>query len=528
MLRHLRTASLCLVSVLVVGCLVSPPTATGWAAAPRALTYGIEGDPDTLDIAVSSATVAWSVAANITSVLVRQRLGSASEIEPDLATSWSVSPDGKVWTFRLRRGVTFQDGTAWDARAAKVNFDRWSDAANPYHQKNGDFTLWERFFGPTFKEARVVDPYTLQIVLTSPYGPFLIAMTQRAFQFLSPAALEKYGGAGIGRHPVGTGPYRFVEWNAADHVLLEANPSYFRPGLPKTPRVYYRVIKDNAARYLAIKAGELDIMEVPNPEDLQSARSDQNLRLALRPPLDDGFLVFNLHMPLLQDRRIRAAVAAAINRPAIVRALYGGLGQVADQFLPPTAWGRSTSVKGYAYDPQAALKLLTEAQYPNGFSLDFWYMPVNRPYYPDAKAIATAIANDLGKVGIRLNLRTEDWAAYISDVHSGLKFPISMWGILADYGDPDGFWQLFSQYKPNSVLWSYNNPTTFALIKQARSINDQSARARLYAQVEELTQPDIPRIPIAYGSGAVIVRRNVQGYVANPNSEDDLSPVWLR
>jgi peptide/nickel transport system substrate-binding protein len=517
-----------LVAALVVASLLLSGSGLGWAAAPRALTYGIEGDPDTLDIAVSSATVAWSVAANITSVLVRQRLGSASEIEPDLATSWSVSPDGTVWTFKLRRGVTFHDGTPWNAQAAKINIDRWADPNNPYHQKQGDFTLWERFFGPTFKEARVTDPYTLQIVLSSPYGPFLIAMTQRAFQFLSPAALAKYGGAEIGRHPVGTGPYKFVEWTAADHVLLEANPSYFRHGLPKTTRVYYRVMKDNSARYLAIKAGELDIMEVPNPEDVQAARADQNLRVALRPPLDDGLVVFNLHMPLLQDRRIREAVALAINRPAIVRALYGGLGQVADQFLPPTAWGRSTAVTAYPYDPQAAMKLLTEARYPNGFSIDFWYMPVNRPYYPDAKAIATAMANDLGKVGIRVNLRTEDWAAYIADVHTGLKFPISMWGILADYGDPDAFWQLFSQYKPNSVLWSYNNPTTFTLIKQARTMTDQAARARLYAQVAEITQADIPRIPIAYGSGAVIVRRNVQGYVANPNSEDDLSPVWLR
>ena len=221
MFRHLRTANLCLLIALTAGCLALPRTQTGWAAGPRALTYGLEGDPDTLDIAVSSATVAWSVAANITSVLVRQRLGSASEIEPDLATSWSVSPDATTWTFKLRRGVTFQDGTSWDAHAAKVNFDRWSDAANPYHQKNGDFSLWERFFGPTFKEARALDPYTLQIVLTRPYGPFLIALTQRAFQFLSPAALEKYGGDGIGRHPVGTGPYKFVEWAAADHVLLD-------------------------------------------------------------------------------------------------------------------------------------------------------------------------------------------------------------------------------------------------------------------------------------------------------------------
>jgi len=507
---------------------VFPGIQAGWAAGPRSLVYGIEGDPDTLDIAVSSATVAWSVATNITNVLVRQRLGSASAIEPDLAASWSVSPDGTVWTFKLRQGVTFQDGAPWNARAAKFNFDRWSDATNPYHQKGGDFTLWERFFGPTFKEVRVVDPNTLQIVLKSPYGPFLLALTQRAFQFLSPAALEKYGGAGSGRHPVGTGPYKFVEWAAADHIALTANPSYFQPGLPKTPRVFYRIIKDNAARFLAIKAGELDIMEVPNPEDVRLARSDSHFRVALRPPLNDGFLAFNLHFPLFQDRRIREAVALAINRQAIVQALYGGMGQVADQFLPPTAWGRSPEVKGYPYDPKAALKLLTDSQYPNGFSVDFWYMPVNRPYYPESKDIATAIANDLGKVGIRVQLRTEDWAAYIADVHSSLKFPMAMWGILADYGDPDGFWQLFSQSSPNSILWSYNNPTTFDLIKQARSLVDRDTRAKLYARVEEITHADIPRIPFAYASVPVIVKRNVEGYVANPNSEDDLSPVWLR
>jgi peptide/nickel transport system substrate-binding protein len=189
--------------------------------------------------------------------LVRAAPGE-TDVEPDLATSWSVSSDGLTWTFKLRKGVTFHDGTAWNAEAAKFNFDRWADPKNPYHQKGAmDFEYFGDFLAGTYQEARAVDADTLQIVLKAPSAPLLYNLSIIAFDFASPASIKKYGGQVVSQHAVGTGPYQFVEWVQDDHITLDANPAFFRRGLPRTKRVVYRVIKDNSARFLALKSGEI-------------------------------------------------------------------------------------------------------------------------------------------------------------------------------------------------------------------------------------------------------------------------------
>ncbi len=343
-------AALVAAAMLVMGIVVVPGSVTGWAAGPSTFIWGKGGDADTLDNNVSSNGETSEVTTQIFNLLVRAKPG-LTDVEPDLATSWSVSPNGLTWTFQLRRGVTFQDGTPWNAEAAKFNFDRWSDKNNPYHAVKGfDYEYWDDFMADTFKESRAAGPYTFQIVLQRPNSPLLYNLSIIAFEFASPAALKKYGAQAFGQHPVGTGPYKFVEWVRDDHVTLQANPSFFRKGLPKTQRLIMRVIKDNAARFLALKAGEINAMEFPNPDDVKGAMADPNLKLAYRPAFNTGWLRFNMNNALFKDKRIREAVAYAIDRKAIVDALYGGYGQVANQHMPPLMWGRTTT-PGYAYDP---------------------------------------------------------------------------------------------------------------------------------------------------------------------------------
>lgn len=519
-----------LIAALVGGLVIGfgwTGSSLGWAAAPKTFIWGKSGDADTLDIAVSSNGEAFEVGTQIFNVLVRARPGR-TDVEPDLATSWSVSPDGLVWTFKLREGVTFQDGTPWNADAAKFNIDRWSEPTNPYHAVQGrDYGYWNDFMAATFLGTRVVDPYTLQIVLKQPNAPLVNNLTIVTFGFNSPAAIKQYGAQGIGQHPVGTGPYSLVEWVQNDHVTLQANPSYFRRGLPKTERLIMRPITDNAARLLALKAGEVNAMEGPNVDDVKGIQADPNYKLVFRPPFSTGWLRFNMNIAPFTDKRLREAVSVAINRQAIVQGLYGDFGQLADQHMPPGMWGRGR-VPAIPYDPDLAKKLLAEAGFANGLSFDFWYLPFNRPYFPQSKDIATAIASDLGKVGIHANLMTEDVATYLRDRNTN-KFPAFMIGWIGDNGDPDDWLgYFFRKFDATNAYFSYNNPAALDLISKASALTDQAQRARMYAQAEEMIMADYRDLPIAYAKLPLLLQKNVDGLVGQPSSMEYMETVEVR
>jgi peptide/nickel transport system substrate-binding protein len=227
------------IGALLVTLVALPGSRPGWAAGPTPLVWGRSGDVFTLDIPLSTDTQSTMVSTQLYNTLTRAKPGQV-EIEPDLATSWSTSPDARVWTFKLRKGVTFHDGTSFNAEAVKFNIDRWADPNNPYRPKGGTFEAWDDFVADTYKESRVVDPDTVQIVLKTPNAPLLSALSAISFGFASPQSIKQYGGEGVAQHPVGTGPFKFVEWARDDHIALEANASYFRPGFPKVQRVVFQ------------------------------------------------------------------------------------------------------------------------------------------------------------------------------------------------------------------------------------------------------------------------------------------------
>jgi peptide/nickel transport system substrate-binding protein len=517
------------IGFLVAGLLVTPTARMSWAAQmTTTFVWAKAGDADTLDNQVSSSGETSAVTTQIFNLLVRAKPGK-TDVEPDLAENWSVSPDGLIWTFKLRKGVTFHDGTPWNAEAAKFNLDRMADPKNPYHAVKGlEFEYWNDFMGDSFKEAKAADPYTLQIVLKHPNAPLLYNFSIIAFDFASPESFKKYGGAGVGQHPVGTGPYKFVEWVRDDHITLEANPTFFRTGLPKTKQIVMRVIKDNAARFLALKANEVQAMEIPNTDDVKAAQRDPNLKITYRPAFNIGWVRFNMNNDIFKDKRIREAVALAINRQAIVQGLYGGYGEVAQQHMPPVMWGRIGNAKGIPYDPNTAKQLLVEAKYPNGFSVDFWYSVASRGYFPNPKEILTAIARDLGKVGIRVRLMPDEIASFNKDIHTN-KFAIFTVGWTGDNGDPDdwlGFF--FPKYDKDNAYLSYNNPAVFALINKAKVTASQAERAKMYAQAEQMVLDDYRDVPIAHAKAPVLMRKNVDGLVGQPDGNEYMETVSLK
>ena len=518
----------------------------GWSApvAAQTLVFGAQGEPVSLDTAIIEDGISQKITSQIYNTLVKYK-GATTEIEADLAEKWDVSADGKVWNLHLRKGVKFHDGEPLDAAAVVWNFERWWKTKHPQHEnqlKAGQsFPYWEGQFDDfddksIVSDVKAVDPDTVRVTLKQPQAPFLANLAIFAFGIASPKAVEKWG-VDYGKHPVGTGPFKFVEWKPNQEVVLDANPDYWGQKA-KVKRLVIRNIKDNSARLAALKSGEVHGIEGINSDDLKSVTSDPNLYLVRRPANNTGYLAFNFHAKEFTDKRVREAFAHAINKKAVVDAFYGGLGLVATQLQPPALWGYNKDIKDYEYSTARAQDLLKQAGLANGLSevtwqdgkkepLVLWYMPRSRPYYPSPKEIAEAIAADLAKAGIKAQLQTVEWANYLEKRKKG-EMPLYMIGWTGDNGDPDNFVCFF--FCPTNVPREgfYDNPPLSDVLKRAATLPTQAERAKLYRQAEQMIHDDVARIFVANAEPPLAFSKRVKGFVANPTATEFFNVVELQ
>ncbi len=518
----------------------------GPAVAQTTFVFGNQGEPVELDPAVITDGISNRITRQVSEGLVKYD-GSTTNVIPSLAEKWSVSADGTVWTFTLRKNVKFHDGTPFDAAAVVWNFDRWRLSTHPQHEnqiKAGKtFEYYEAQFGgfddkSLITKVEAVNPTTVRVTLKSPQGPFLANLAMFVFDIVSPTAVEKWG-VEFGKHPVGTGPYKFVEWKVGQEVILEANPDYWdKAHAAKISRVVVRNIKDNSQRLAGLKAGEIQGFEGLNPDDVKMVRADPNLQIILRPTNTTGYLAFNFKVKEFQDKRVRMAIAHAINKKGIVDALYGGPGLVAKEFQPPSLWGYNKELKDYEYNPQRARDLLKEAGFPQGLKeitwddgkkepLQFWYMPVSRPYYPNPKEIGEAMAADLAKAGITVQLQTTDWTVYLDKRKNG-QLPLYMLGWTGDNGDPDNFVCYFFCSPGASREGFYTNQPLTEILLQAQKLTDQGKRAELYRKAEQMIHDDVARLFIAHNQPPIPFQKKVKGYVANPTNSEFFNTVYFQ
>jgi peptide/nickel transport system substrate-binding protein len=516
--------------------------ATGSAAA-QTFVFGAQGEPVQLDPAVITDGISSRITRQIYDGLVKYK-GATTDVEPALAQSWEVSPDARVWTFTLRRNVKFHDGTPLDARAVVWNFERWWKSSHPQHDnqiKAGQtFEYWEGQFGG-FDDKSIVSKveatasHTVRVTLKEPQAQFLANLAMFVFDIASPTAVEKWG-TEFGKHPVGTGAYKFVEWKPNQDVVLEANADYWGVK-PKVKRLVIRNIKDNSQRLGALKAGEIHGMEGLNPDDVAVVKRDPGLQVLLRPTNTTGYIAFNYKVKEFQDKRVRQAFEHAIDRQAIVDALYGGTGMVATQFQPPPLWGYNKDLKGYEHSPAKAQERLKQAGLAAGLStitwddgkkepLVFWYMSRSRPYFPNPKEIAEAMAADLAKVGIKAQLQTAEWAVYLDKRKNG-QMPLYMLGWTGDNGDPDNFLCYFFCSPGASREGFYANQPLADTLLRAQKLTSQAERAKLYRQAEQMLQDDAGRLFIANNQPPLAFARRVKGYVPHPTGSEYFNTVEL-
>jgi len=532
---RLTRAVLLVTAVLLLG--------TAGPALAQTFVFGAQGEPVQFDPAVITDGISARITRQIFDSLYRFK-GATTEVEPALAEKAEVSADGKTWTLQLRKNVKFHDGEPFDAKAVVWNFERWMNTKHPQHAnqlKAGQtFEYFEGQFDgfddkSVIAKVEAVGSHAVRFTLRQPQAPFLQNLAMFSFAIASPKAVEKWG-TEFGKHPVGTSAFKFVEWKPNQEVVLDANPDYWG-AKPKVKRAIVRNIKDNSQRLAALKAGEVHAIEGINPDDLRVIKADPNLYVLLRPTNTTGYVAFNYKVKEFQDKRVRQAIAHAINKKAIVDALYGGTGLVATQFQPPPMWGYNKELTDYEYSAQKAQDLLKQAGFAQGLSqitwedgkkepLVFWYMSRSRPYFPNPKEIGEAIAADLAKVGIKAQLQTAEWAVYLDKRKNG-QLPIYMLGWTGDNGDPDNFLCYFFCPDKPSREGFHSNPPLSDLLKRAATLTSQAERAKLYRQAEQMIHDSVARVFIANNEPPLGFSKKVKGYVTNPVGDEPFNTVEM-
>jgi peptide/nickel transport system substrate-binding protein len=496
------------------------------AASSGTLVYGAPGEPVTLDPGNASDSPSLQVQTQIYDRLVNFKPGTSTPA-PGLALSWTANPAATVWTFKLRGNVKFHDGTPFNADAVVFNVNRWWDKADTtgYRSQGKTFEIWGDLLGgykgeagSILKSVTKVDALTVRFTLNKAFTAFPDVLGTDYFGIASPAAVKK-GGAAYGTPAslsVGTGPFSFVSWKTGDRVNLKANPGYWGERASVSSFVV-RFIKDPAARLNELRAGTIDFTSGLNPDDARSIKADNRLQLVLPPAFNVGLLNLNTRNKALSDLRVRQAISMAVNKKELVSAFYGDLG-FSDASLLPQAldWANSKKVPAdYPYDPAAAKALLSAAGYPNGLSLDLWYPPISRSYFPTPKPVAEGIAADLSAIGIKVTLKTEDWAVYLKDRNKTPGFDMHLYGWSGDYGDPDNFYSAFYGSGGSSDS-GYDPAALNTLLAQGRAAVGQAAKAKVYAQIHDLTYAARVRLPIVHGVAPAAARSYVKNWITGP------------
>ncbi|WP_027133719.1 ABC transporter substrate-binding protein [Geminicoccus roseus] len=479
------------------------------------LVVGQIAEPASLDPAVSTATNDFRILINLYEGLVRYKPGTL-EVEPALAESWTISEDGLTYEFKLRQGVTFHDGTPFDAEAVKFNFERMLDENHPAAD-TGPFPL--SFFFSAIDKVEAVDPQTVRITLTEPFAPFLSNLAYPTGLMVSPEAVTGQGKE-FGRNPVGTGPFRFVEWQGNRQVTIERNPDYW--GDPaKLEAVVFRPITDPNTRAAEMLSGGIDVMvEVP-PDALTQFQGADEFEVYEQAGPHLWFLILNTREGPLADKRVRQAVNYAIDKQAIANDILQGTAEPAKGPIAPAfEWAYDASIEGYPHDPEKARALLKEAG-AEGAELTF-YVAEGGSGMLDPVAMGTAIQADLAEVGLEAKIETYEWNTYLANVNPGLEGKADMAEMAWMTNDPDTLPYLTLRTKAQPANGGFNsgyysNPDLDKLLEQARRTSDQAERADLYKQAQQIIVEDAPWAFVAHWKQNAVTTAAVQGFELQPS-----------
>jgi len=499
------------------------------AAEAKTLVYCSEGSPENFNPQINTTGTSFDAAYPVYNRLVEFKPGT-TEIMPALADKWDVSDDGLTYTFHLHKGVKwhsvkgFTPTRDFNADDVIATFNRAWKADDPYHNVSGGAYDYFNDMGMAdlLKSIDKVDDLTVKFTLSEPNAPFIANMAMDFAAILSKEYMDAMMKAGtpeqVDQVPVGTGPFIFVDYQKDAVIRYKANPDYFR-GKQKIDNLVFAITPDATARMAKLQAGECQVAPYPSPADIAKLKADPNLQVLQQEGLNVGYVSMNVTKKPFDDVRVRQAMNMAIDKDAIIKAVFQGAGKPAVNPIPPTIWSYDKDIKPYPYDPAKAKALLAEAGYPNGFTTDLWYMPVQRPYNPDAKKIAELIQADLAKLGITAELKSYEWGEYRKRLQAG-EHQMGQLGWTGDNGDPDNFMGVLlscqSAREGGQNLSKWCNKDFSDLIDQAKKTSDMAKRTELYMKAQVIFHDDAPWIPIAHSVVYMPMSKKVVGFKVHP------------
>ncbi|HWP63744.1 MAG TPA: ABC transporter substrate-binding protein, partial [Candidatus Binatia bacterium] len=524
----------------------APASPTGQPKAGGTLVVALPGDITRTDPALIDDSNSSYVMTQVMEGLVALKPGTTSEVVPALAESWSLSPDGKTYTFKLRQGVKFHDGTDFNAEAVKFNYDRWKNF--PTELQDYSYYAGAVFggYGDTSNIASVdvVDPYTVTITLKQPNSSFLLAQTLTVFAISSPTAL-KAGKAdntetdvskiayAQGGPPamVGTGPFKFKEWVVGDHVTVERNPDYWnKDAVPYLDAIVFRPVAEEAQRLNGLASGELDFAQVVAPVDIATIRQNPELQVIDRgESCNIAQISMNHKYSPINNKTIREAIAYAVNKQYLIDTFYAGLAVPADNWMPlNTLYAKPLNLP--TYDPEKAKQLIAESGVTD-LTIDFYYpSDVTRPYMPDPKGIFEAITSDLEAVGFTIVPHTETWRPdYLDHEYAG-NFEMWLLGWTCDWAGPDNFLKTaFFGYVDGepSTEFAYRNDELDKTMNDALAATDEATAKALWEKAQDLIRADMPTVPLVNSTPPAAARADVKGFVGSGNLTEYFNTVWL-
>ena len=517
------------------------------------LVYAMEAEPDILDPHACGGWHTSRLVLQMYDQLVEHDLtvpwqdGAPPKLVPSLASGWEISPDGTEYTFSLRDGIKFHDGTPFDADAVKFNLDRiFKEDFEFFYPRAKAYRAADVYF---LDHVEVLGPHKVKVVLKEPFNSFLLRLANLGpgmVSMISPTAIRKYGNEGMALNPVGTGPFRFVERIHGDRVVMERNPDYWG-GNPKVgpflDRIVVKPVSEAASRVAGLRSGEFDMIIVPVPDSREQLEGE-NFVWDQGTVHHNWYWAYNMKDPLYQDKRVRQALNYAVDRAALCRdVLKNTAFPMENGIVPPGMLSYDPNFKAYEHNPEKAKALLAEAGHPNGFSTTFvtstdgsgQLLPV---------PIAERVQSDLRKVGVDMRIEASEWVSYFTKWISG-GFA-SVGAAQMSFGAPDPFWleqTIGCTFHVGAVgglnTGYYCNEKVDEVMKAARQAPPPAAgdpyapwglsteAIGLWAKANRMATEDAPLMLVLSDFNPFVYASRVKGKVQTPLEWFTFRTIWI-
>ena len=505
------------------------------------LSVCTEASPEGFDVVQYNSLSTTNASADVLMNRLVDFDAKAAKLVPSLAQSWSVSPDGLVYDFKLRPGVKFHN-TAYFTPSRELNaddvrfsFERMLDPTNPWHKvaQSGFPHAQSLQLPELIKKIETPDPLTVRFTLSRPDSTFLPALSMGFASIYSAEYADKLMKAGtpelMNSQPIGTGPFIFNRFQKDAVVRYKANPDYFA-GKPAVDGLIFAITPDANVRLQKLRRNECQIALSPKPLDVAAAAKDPALAVTQTPAFMTAFVAINSQHPPLDKPEVRQAINLAFDKDTYLKAVFENGAQAANGIYPATTWSYAKDLPGYAHDPQKARELLARAGLKDGFKTTIWTRPTGSVLNPNPSLGAQLLQADLAKVGIQADIRVIEWGELIRRAKAG-EHDLLFMGWAGDNGDPDNF--LTPQFscaavKSGTNFARYCDKTLDGLISQGKTLTDQDKRSALYQKAQAQIQQQALWLPLAHPTAYALTRKDVQGYQVSPFGRQDFSTVSVK